>query len=265
LQRATVPHHPEFGDSPSRAPRVDSGSLSPRPVNALKSQHLARLPDLPCWVETRALLADAASVLVPNADGTGFVVWNARDRLGAVVGVPAAAGLGRAAMTCTEILAFADNVRDVADLLPEFGVEEATILRAPAAMPSSPLHRCDSLDLAALESMVHVPEDVRHELAEVVYEGGVVLAAFEGALPVAFAYVASETESWWDLSIETLASHRRRGFATAVVVALMRRMQLHGKSGVWGALVSNTASLALAHHLGFTEAGSLWVLTRRDG
>ncbi|MGQ9427658.1 GNAT family N-acetyltransferase [Gilvimarinus sp. F26214L] len=79
---------------------------------------------------------------------------------------------------------------------------------------------------------------------------------------MAFAYVASETESLWDVSIDTIQSHRRRGYAAAAVLYLMRKMRAEGKSAVWGALESNRASASLARRLGFVENDGLWVLTR---
>lgn len=89
-----------------------------------------------------------------------------------------------------------------------------------------------------------------------------VVAVFAGALPVAFAYVASETETLWDVSIDTLPSHRRRGYAAAAALHLMRVMRARGKTAVWGALDDNPASANLARRLGFVENGTLWVLTR---
>lgn len=79
----------------------------------------------------------------------------------------------------------------------------------------------------------------------------------------AFAYPASETESLWDVSIDTLESHRRRGYGSAAVVALAAEQARRGKRAVWGAADSNPGSLALARSLGFAEAGRLWVASRR--
>ena len=37
-------------------------------------------------------------------------------------------------------------------------------------------------------------------------------AAWAGHFPVSFCYPALRTERWWDISIETLEDHRRRGY-----------------------------------------------------
>jgi predicted GNAT family acetyltransferase len=100
------------------------------------------------------------------------------------------------------------------------------------------------------------------ELSDVAQDGGTIVAAFDDTLPVAFAYVASETEALWDVSIETIESHRRRGYAAAAVVSLMHLMKQRGKTAVWGALASNSGSKALARWLGFVEVDTLWVLAR---
>ncbi|MEX2332807.1 MAG: GNAT family N-acetyltransferase, partial [Pseudohongiella sp.] len=75
--------------------------------------------------------------------------------------------------------------------------------------------------------------------------------------------VASETESLWDISIDTVESYRRQGYATAAVVQLMGLMLRRGKVAVWGALQSNSASMKLAQYLGFSEIDEIWVLTRK--
>ena len=105
-----------------------------------------------------------------------------------------------------------------------------------------------------------VPNHLLSELNDAAEEDLTIIAALDGKLPVAFAYIASQTESLWDVSIDTIRSHRRQGFATAI--HLMSKMRQAGKSAVWGALESNLASWHLAKRLGFVENGKLWVLNR---
>ena len=77
--------------------------------------------------------------------------------------------------------------------------------------------------------------------------------------PVSFCYSGWETESHWDVSIDTLEGHRRRGLGTAACVCLIRHFAARGKTAVWGALDSNPASTALAEKLGFTPIDHLLV------
>lgn len=67
----------------------------------------------------------------------------------------------------------------------------------------------------------------------------------------AVCYSCYETETLWDVSIDTLASHCRRGLASAAVRFLAAHQSARGLTPVWGAVESNPASLALAARLGF--------------
>ena len=233
-------------------------------VDAVAERCLARVPDLPRWVETRDLLTRATSVVVENPAGGGFVVWDENAGLGAVVGEPDPHAVARAAARVAELLAFADNVDRVRSILPGFRAERATIFAAPEHAPPPAPHPCRELDASDIAALDHLPAELRTELTDAAGDGASLVAAFDGARPVAFAYVASETESLWDVSIDTIESHRRKGYAAAAAVHLMRTMKERGKSAVWGAAESNRASARLARRLGFVEVDQLWVLTRRD-
>lgn len=228
-----------------------------------KQRYLSLLPDLPRWVETRDLLSREGSVVAENATRSGLVVWSADRGLGSIVGEPDAVGVLRAADRVPELLAFPDNVGKVQALLRDFRAESATIFSAPAQAPVSPAHPCRQIDDVEIASLKHVPAELRCELSNVVRDERTVVAAFDGTLPVAFSYVASETETLWDVSIDTVESHRRRGYAAAAVLHLMHRMKQRGKTAVWGALAGNPASVNLARRLGFVEVDTLWVLARR--
>ncbi len=232
-------------------------------MDEVRERCLALAPDLPRFVETRDLLRSERSVVLENPTREGFVVWSDARGLGCVVGAPEPRALARAADQVPELLAFDDNVEAVRSLLPGFEAERATLYAAPERLPSAPPHRCRALDRSEIASLDHLPADLRSELTAAANDGAPVVAAFDGDRPVAFAYVASETESLWDVSIDTIESHRRHGYAAAAVVRLMRAMQERGKSAVWGAVERNRASANLARRLGFVEVDRLWVLTRR--
>jgi predicted GNAT family acetyltransferase len=74
---------------------------------------------------------------------------------------------------------------------------------------------------------------------------------------VAFCYAACETETLWDVSVDTLAPFRRRGLAAACFERVRREMERRGKRPVWGAHADNPASLALAARLGFRRDAEL--------
>ena len=231
-------------------------------MDEAKRRYLSRLPDLPRWVETRDLLLWEGSKLLENPSRSGFVVWSTEDGSGSVVGDPEPDALAVAAGDVPELLAFTENIDRVRFLLPEFEAELGTVFSAPEMLPPAPPHRCRTISLSEIAAQDHLPDDLLAQLSDVAEYGVPVVAAFDGVLPVAFAYVASETESLWDVSIDTIPSHRRRRYAGAAALHLMRGMREKGKSAVWGALESNHASVNLARQLGFVESDRLWVLTR---
>lgn len=231
-------------------------------MDRLKQHYRSLLPDLPRWVETRDLLSGEGSIVAENATQNGFVIWSEDDDLASVVGEPAPESVLHAADCVSEVLAFPENVEQVRAILRDFRAESATIFSAPAQLPPAPPHACRQLGRAEIASLQHLPAGLLAELSQAAQNGVTIVAAFDGALPVAFAYVASETETLWDVSIDTIESHRRRGYAAAAVVTLMHVMKQRGKTAVWGALASNSASQNLARRLGFTEVDTLWVLAK---
>jgi ribosomal protein S18 acetylase RimI-like enzyme len=233
-------------------------------MDELRRRWRERLPDVARWVETRDLLAWEKSSLIAGTDEQSFVVWSEDDGIGSIVGEPGEAAISAAA-SCPELLAFPENIHHVLANVDGFNAEPATILKAPVSPPYAQGYPCHLLAGPDIASLEHVPDQLRGELVEAVEDGVPLLAAFDGARAVSFAYVASETETLWDVSIDTIASHRRKGYAAAAVLALMEIMQSRGKTAVWGAAQSNPASLALAWKLGFVEVDELWVLTRSKG
>ncbi|MEL6186193.1 MAG: GNAT family N-acetyltransferase [Myxococcota bacterium] len=221
------------------------------------------LPDLPRWVETRDLLGwDGARVHQDDEASPSFVVWSPEDQLGSVVGTPQAKAVREAAAACAELLAFPENIEFVRGCLGEVSSERAKILLAPEEGVGEPHHACRFLRPEEVPQVAPEVPELAAELASVAEDGKDIYAAFDGETPVAFAYVASETESLWDVSIDTLSSHRRRGYAASAVAGLAHMMNKRGKRAVWGAAESNKASYGLARKLGFEEVDELWVLTK---
>ncbi len=106
------------------------------------------------------------------------------------------------------------------------------------------------------------PESAPSELIDEIHEArrlGPVAASFEGDPPVAFCYPALETETLWDVAIDTLEPFRRRGHAAAAFAVMESLMQARGRKPVWGAVESNLASLALARKLGFEPVASIYI------
>jgi RimJ/RimL family protein N-acetyltransferase len=81
--------------------------------------------------------------------------------------------------------------------------------------------------------------------------------------PVSFCYPVWQTETLWDVSIQTLEPFQRRGLGARAARTLIRHMRASGRAPVWGALETNVPSRALAARLGFLETGGLAVFTAR--
>jgi GNAT superfamily N-acetyltransferase len=86
-------------------------------------------------------------------------------------------------------------------------------------------------------------------------------AVWADGRPVSFCYPVWQTETLWDVSIETLPAYRGQGFGARAARTLIRHMRLGGRSPVWGALETNTASRTLAARLGFLETAGVSVFT----
>jgi RimJ/RimL family protein N-acetyltransferase len=114
------------------------------------------------------------------------------------------------------------------------------------------------LDTGEFAQFDNLPPILRGELHEACRYSPIA-SAFDGDRPVSFCYAAWETEWHWDVSIDTLETHRRRGFGAAACRCLIRYFASRGKTAVWGSLQSNPASASLAYKLGFTPVDRLVV------
>ncbi|MFK7988871.1 MAG: GNAT family N-acetyltransferase [Sandaracinaceae bacterium] len=220
------------------------------------------LPDTPCFVEARDLLAWEGSAVAGELGA--FVVWSEEDDLAVVVGSPPPDAVRSATAQCSEIVLLQEPPLDWGPLL-DFDTEGATVLieARPWSFPRGVTRWLDPSEFRAAGPLSHVPPSLLDELRDAMEDDRPVMASFDGRTPVAFAYAASETETLYDVSIDTLASHRRRGFASAAMEGLAETMARRGKRAVWGAADSDPGSLALARSLGCVEVGRLWVASRR--
>jgi GNAT superfamily N-acetyltransferase len=228
---------------------------------------LAALPDVPHWIETRAMLRSPHVQLFagPSFD-EGVVVRLLHGAMVAVsaIGRPHATALASALAgitPMTPIVAQEDNADHVAQLLKEIGPAHGGLqwsaepmrFHTLAAAPPLPLLEPGASIrlLTPSDALDHLPSGLRHEIthARIDYPTG---AAFVGGVPVSFCYGCFASESLWDVSIDTLEEYRRRGLAAHVVRFMIDRMRDDRLEPIWGALESNGTSLRLAARLGFT-------------
>jgi RimJ/RimL family protein N-acetyltransferase len=263
--------------------------------NPAEEAALARVPDLPQWVDTRGmLLTGHAVVRFPSSsrfETDGFVVELAARALLAAIDNPpveliaqrARAMQGDVNVLCTEGTADA-----VASALPSWVRRRALLHALPGLMVwerEPDLEDVSILTAASAPSLAHVPEPLREELIDAL-EGFPMARFVPGTLPersprdaspapvplaaawidrqpVAFCYPALQTETLWDVAVDTVDGYRGRGLAGRAARAMIRHMRKAGKAPVWGALETNTASLSVARKLGFVATGRLVVFAKR--
>ena len=221
-----------------------------------------RLPDLPRWVEVRDLLVlgccevfelreePELSLVIRDPDtGTVFVV-----------GRPAASAIRAAAGRSArggEVVAPPEAGAWVADALPEWTRTRAIlhVLRHPDRLPPPSAGEVGFLDPDTLPRLP-ISAELRREL-EIGAARSVIAAAFADGQPFSFCYAGAVTESLWDIAIDTVPEHRRRGHAARCVAHMIRHMQAGGRQPVWGAAEHNPASWRLAQKIGFEPVDEL--------
>jgi GNAT superfamily N-acetyltransferase len=226
---------------------------------------LDALPDEPACVEARGMVLSRRGRVVWR-DEAVLVLHASRERLATIVGpfcwasvMPALNDLGPDVEVVTREAEFRG-----AGPVPAGWIAEGAIVHDEPARHSLPSHTrpVTFFDGTDVPDLRHVPANLRREL-EAALAFSPIAAALDGDVPVSFCYSGWETETWWDVSIDTLAPWRNRGFAAAAVEALMAHMRRRGKRAVWAALESNVPSLRVARRLGFTPVGRLAVVRRR--
>lgn len=237
------------------------------PQDPLLDELAAALPDLPRWVAPRGLLLERRCDVLLGPEGkrgAGYLVLERGGPEAFAVHRPVASlvkQLSGLASPTASILAPIESAEPWRALLPGWREQPAVVHvhPAPATLPK-PTHPTRFLTLEDVERLDALPpplaEDLRRALAR-----GPVVAAFEGERAVSFCHAAYRTESWFDLSIDTLESHRRAGYASSAAAHLIHHMLTQGKKPVWGALDADTGSMAMAKKYGFRAVDRMMVFS----
>jgi RimJ/RimL family protein N-acetyltransferase len=233
---------------------------------------LEHVPDVPRWVEARGMLLSGRGRVAARGPSPADALLVADDEhLAVVVGHPDARALADATgrLETVSTLVLPAEHRDLLPLLHRvlggWAEEEAVLhelvdARLPTVRASRDADVRWLADPAAC-SLDHLPADLVEELPRAA-EVSPIAAAFEDGLPVAFCYAAWQTETLWDVSIDTAPGSRRRGHGAAAAGFLIEAFARAGKRPVWGAMAGNIASRGLARRLGFTPVDVLRVFER---
>jgi GNAT superfamily N-acetyltransferase len=231
---------------------------------------LSIVPDQPKFVELRGMLLSGRCEIdgLEDAERLSFIARDAETDLIFVYGRPALDVIRQvvARQSSSEaVLCLPEDRSHIAEALPEWRSELATIYRLAddECLPEVTAGAVRFLTSAEVEAMDHAPADLKEELVKAA-KYSPVAATFVERLPVSFCYAGSRTESLWDISIDTLAGYRNRGYAALCVAFLIEYFRRQGVAPVWGALESNIQSMKLAAKLGFTPVDQLVVFETSD-
>lgn len=226
-----------------------------------------QLPNIPRWIDTRSLLNDTSNDLLQDLEQsqTSFVIYDDEDEFGSIVGTPSAALIAEAAAECEEMLAFPENIDYVKSVLPEWAAEPAAVhIAGPdSKFPPAPSNT-RLLAEGELTTLKHLSAALAEELGEVEKEPKPIAVACDEGLPVAFCYPTCHSETHWDISIDTISSHRGRGFAAQATLKMIEQQRQLGLEPIWAAVASNIASLRVAAKLGFQQVDTIWLLTEPE-
>lgn len=237
------------------------------------SEQLAHLlPDIPRYLETRSMMLsgwcevlgfEQAEQVGPEPSFVARELEEDEDQMIYVVGCPPTEAIREAARRNGNrgmVLSTPEDAPHVQGAMPDWTATRATLyllgndsqLPRLAGVEVKPF---GASDLNAASD--HLPEDLLSFLEEILNREALVAAAFAGERPVSFCCASDETETLWDISIDTLEEHRRQGRAGRCVSWMVAKMRVLGKEPVWGAEHTNPASMHLAAKLGFVPVDEL--------
>jgi GNAT superfamily N-acetyltransferase len=221
------------------------------------------VPDLPRWIEVRDLLLQGGGEItgLEREPELSFVL---RDRESAsvfLIGTPTQTALANAIEAILAdragVVAPPAFTSRLAQALPAWSHSRLIVhgLTDPARLERISTEGVDWVPVADLGAF-NLPADLLEELMD----GGArspIAASWVEDQPVAFCYAGSYTETLWDVSIDTLEPHRRRGHAGRCAAHMVKHMAARGRQPVWQALENNPPSWRLAAKLGFTPIDEL--------
>lgn len=229
---------------------------------------LQNLPDIPRYMYVRWMLLSGKGrvFMSKESDGTDAVVQHPANGLTCVVGMPAPDTLYEAVEASdipVLLLADPENALYIRQLFPYWSASTAHmhVLTPEATMVLSPTIPVRFLDRQEIRQCDHLSEELQAELLDAAIHSPIA-AAFEENLPVSFCYVAAETETLWDVSIDTVEPYRQKGYARQVLVFMIGHMQKMEKRSVYGVEESNIGSIKLAQKLGFKPIDTLILFNR---
>jgi len=212
------------------------------------------------------LLSGRCELVEPAAAGSADFILRGEQGLFCVVGRPRLERLAPALARspATAVLCPSEEATRVGDAIPGWTPMRAVLHTLgdreilPGTRPTLRSARTEMLSPRDTSALDQLPGPLRAEISAALGATHVA-AAFADERPVSFCYAAYETESLWDLSVETLPAHRGKGLGRACCELLIAHMSRHAKGPVWGALEENVVSVRMAERLGFVAVDAVAV------
>jgi len=229
---------------------------------------LQLLPDIPRWIYARWMILSGKGRVYPSdqVENSGWLIQHPSNGLTCTIGKPDIEVITEAihlpdVPVC--IVCNNENLNYIEKQLPEWkkSVAHLHVLSDRVSDMDQSEESVRFLNNEDLLNADHIPEDLRTELSDALLYTPVA-AAFRDYKPVSFCYATAETETLWDISIDTLEPYRRRGLAAGTVRYMINYMGERGKRPVWGAEELNHASMNLARRLGFTTVDTLYLFDK---
>lgn len=228
---------------------------------AARRRALERLPDTLEGFHARALLTSGRGSVAGDPD-TGFVVVDELSSLAVPCFRPARelAALPARRPRFGEAVAPLADAAFLREALPDWTHREALLYVRRSDAVDDDEDRDERgavmLEPGREDALAGLPAEWGASVRRA-WERGPVAAVLADGRAVSVCSSFCESERLWDVSIDTLEAHRRRGYARRATARLIRHQRERGRAPVWGTTEDNLASRALAESLGFRECGRL--------
>ncbi len=220
------------------------------------------LPDVAKWVEPNDSLANgrAEVYLFERHDLERFVLLDLDDQTLYVVGRLMEHHLEKLrelVRKCSSVILETDQDEAILSFFGTQNMKRIFVFTKPSSLRISPAMYLDTM-LIDYERLSHATlgAALQEELIDA-FERSPISATFVESKPVAFCYAASQSSLFWDVSVDTLVEHRRKGLAKQCALHMISLMESKGKQVVWQSFEDNPPSWKLAQSIGLAQTDQL--------
>ena len=229
----------------------------------------AVLPDVPKWVEPKDSLSagDADVFQFEEGDVENVAVLDRTEDTLFVVGRLTSHEFDKMANLlgrCTSLIVEIGQNDDILTRLHGWRSKNILVFTSPSSLSLSS-ETISNVKFLNKEEIIRagLANGLKVELLEALKSSEIAASYSEGK-PVAFCYAASQSQKYWDVSVDTLPEYRRKGHAKRCALFMMSYMQSKGKEVVWQSFDDNPSSWNLAKSIGLIQTDRLTYCERQD-